>query len=121
MTIEEYIDGMKRYFSTTSKPNGRHSVDDCCNYNILCSACIFHNYCAPGELTLAEKAEILEKWLKEHPIITNRQHFIDEFGFDGYTCNRTCNRTLNSNNDCDICPHGRYAEYKKPEKNTLED
>lgn len=32
MTIEEYIDGMKRYFSTTSKPNGRHSVDDCCNF-----------------------------------------------------------------------------------------
>ena len=61
MTIEEYIDGMKRYFSTTSKPNGRHSVDDCCNYNILCSACIFHKYCATGELTLAERAEILEK------------------------------------------------------------
>ena len=56
MTIEEYIDGMKRYFSTTSKPNGRHSVDDCCNYNILCSACIFHKYCATGELTLAEKS-----------------------------------------------------------------
>lgn len=117
MTVEEYSEGLKRYFSTRGikRNNGNeYSTDNCHRYqNASCYTCIFHNNCI--NTTFVEKAAILEKWLKEHPVITNRQHFIDEFGFDGYTCNRTCSRTFNSNNDCDICSRGRYAEYKKPE------
>lgn len=110
MTVEEYSKGLKRYFETKSAHRADYyGIDNCHNYNITCSGCIFNNC---RRKTIVEKAEILEKWLKEHPVVTNGQHFIDEFGFDGYTCT-LCTDCAYA--DCEQCQYSKHAEYKKPE------
>lgn len=112
MTVEEYSKGLKRYFETKSAHRADYyGIDNCHNYNITCSGCIFNNC---RRKTIVEKAEILEKWLKEHPVITNKQHFIDEFGFNGYKCGDVnCSKTHFIN--CNQCKFSINAEYKKPE------
>lgn len=116
MTVEEYSEGLKRYFETTTGRKREKVVksDDCTGYGFRtnCTNCIFNNTC--GNVSLTEKAEILEKWLKEHPVVTNGQHFIDEFGFDGYTCEKVrCNETHSA--ACKHCQYSKNAEYKKSE------
>ena len=68
--------------------------------------------------------EIVEKWSKEHPIITNRDKFREIFGFEMPTASHDCIscKCPGVPFDCKECPYNGFwsREYKEPKESEEE-
>lgn len=68
--------------------------------------------------------EIVEKWSKEHPIVTNKDKFKEMFGINIYDTTHECvGFTCPSiSTDCKSCPYNGFwsREYKEPKESEEE-
>lgn len=106
--MAEFVEVMKQ------KERLCKSIEDCtqcvmsCDYNGIGCNCIEFFRLHPKE---AE--EIIMKWVKEHPLMTNADKFKEVFGFRPDKCPTTfCNTQK-----CAVCDGYRFwvQEYKEPE------
>lgn len=79
------------------------------NYNVGCSTFIYNYY--------EQAEEIIMKWAKEHPVMTNADKFKEVFGFtpDGEYCPKEC-----PENGCINCDYRYFwnQEYKESKGET---
>lgn len=131
MTKEEYKKNLIRYFN--SLRDNRKSVMIFCD-DIICSECMFSELChdferpgmQPHQMFKAsfEVIELLEKWAKEHPAITNKEKIEELFGVKidpKHGCPPGVGRCGDS--DCEECRKwwsDKYEEPKVDRKNTEE-
>ena len=96
-------------------------------YSVECDDCVLQHICnsytQSNEVYHAvEMVETVEKWSKEHSIITNRDKFKEMFGFEVTANYHDCDGILCPNdsidNDCKECPYNGFwsREYKEPKE-----
>jgi hypothetical protein len=128
MTKEEYKKNLIRYFN--SLRDNRKSVMIFCD-DIICSECMFRELCRdfdkpgmqPHQMFKSsfEVIELLEKWAKEHPPITNKDKIEQVFGVEidpKHGCPPGVGRCEGSN--CDECRKWWGEEYKGPNEEEAE-
>jgi len=127
LSKEEFKKELVRMWDTLrEKHKGVHG----CEGIESCKECPLHKCCLnklddDQVYNAMEIIEIVEKWSKEHPIVTNRDKFKEVFGINLYDTTHECvGLTCPSNafstlpTDCRTCPHNGYwsKEYKEPKE-----
>ena len=124
MTKEECKKNLIRYFNSLREKNRRKSAMMFCD-DIICSECMFRELCRdfgkPGmqphymfKISF-EVVELLEKWAKEHPQITNKDKIEQVFGVKvnpKHGCPPVVGRC--DDLDCNECKEWWNEEYKAP-------
>ncbi len=119
MTKEEYKKNLTRYFDSVRRGEEAKNYMGtalCCG--VACTTCMFAYLCE--HIHLPEKAldcvELLEKWVKEHPVITNKDKFKEVFGVepDDDSCPPVSNicGVAKYLSDCNACRRWWDEEYK---------
>lgn len=120
MTKEEYKKNLIRYFDSVrgGEEDPKHMGEANCG-GISCGYCIFEQLCT--NMYTPEGAlhyvELLEKWAKEHPAITNKEKIEELFGVKidpKHGCPPVVGRCGDS--DCEECRKWWNEEYQTPKK-----
>ena len=131
MTKEECKRNLIRYFNSLREENHRKSVMIFCD-DIICSECMFRELCRdfdkPGMQphhmfkNSFEVIELLERWAKEHPPITNKDKMEQVFGvkIKPEFCPPGEGRCAKSCDECRKWWSDEYEEPKADRKNTEE-
>lgn len=81
MTTEEYKENLIRMWDSLRT---RYKGENCCA-GVTCTDCPCHNgICDNGSImsNAYEAIDLVENWVKEHPIVTNADKFKEVFGLD---------------------------------------
>ena len=119
MTKEEYKKNLIRMFDSIR--NEYKGDENCAGVNCGNNCPFYGKVCGMGQIKfhVYEAIEVVEKWAKEHPIMTNLEKFKEVFGTEPTT--HTCvNPKATKCRDCKYFYGGRckvrnrfwYAEYK---------
>ena len=116
MTKEEFNKQTKRYFDSINPERGEVTDDASCS-GVGCSVCVFnHGYggcCGPS--SIFEVMEKFEKWVKEHPQITNKDKMEQVFGIK-IDPKHVCppGKEMCGSSTCEECRKWWNKEYKEP-------
>ena len=121
MTKEEYTKTLIRMWDSLRDTN--KGENNC--HGIECQRCPLYHYCCGKDdpITLGDImndafdiVEIVEKWGKEHPIITNRDKFKEVFGVELYHHKNGCDGFSCTYGRCEECPYYGFWEKEYEEK-----
>lgn len=112
MTKEEYKRNLIRMFdSIRDEFKGEENCAGVgCGYNCP----FFMKVCGIGQVKfhVYEAIEVVEKWAKEHPIVTNAMKFKEVFGVDYDAMNSCINHGVKCR-DCDYSEDGECDAYNR--------
>lgn len=122
MTKEECKKNLIRYFNSLREKNRRKSAMMFCD-DIVCAECMFRELCRdfdrpgmqPHQMFKAsfEVIELIEKWTKEHPAITNKEKIEELFGVK-IDPELECKPGGCTGTSCEECRKWWSEEYKGP-------
>lgn len=127
LSKEEYKKKLVRMWDSVRRYNSPYKGDNKCN-GVNCEKCPIYAHCCDAyqdDIRVYNAFEIIdavEKWSKEHPVITNRDKFKEIFGWEIPKSLRDCYAVQYcdclESNDCSECPYNGFwgKEYKEPKE-----
>ena len=129
LSKEEFQKELVRMWDSIRDDNSLYKGYDNCK-GVDCKECPVYSHCKSIKAVYDafEMIETVEKWGKEHPIITNRDKFREIFGFEishnGYDCLAIpCPDEFKAEASlCNSCPYNGFwnREYKEPQESEEE-
>lgn len=85
-----------------------------CDESYYCSSCVLNKLCALDTIKPERTVAIVEKWVAEHPQMTNGARFIEVFGKEAYLTRRRADPL--SEQDCEWWDKPYEEPYKEQEE-----
>ena len=124
MTREEYKKNLIRMFDSIR--DEFKGEENCAGVGCGNNCPFYGKVCGSGKIKfhVYEAIEVVEKWAKEHPIVTNAEKFKEVFGREPDTqacvtppirC-EDCEYYIPDDTECRVQAKFWYAEYKEPKE-----